>query len=119
MSLGEQIKKIRLAKGLSQKEVVIGANIEKAQFSRIENNKTDPSFSTIEKIANAMGCSMSELFSTGEDLKDINSFNKSILEKVSILEHLEEDEKKGIYSIIDGLATKQRLKQTLSNALAF
>jgi hypothetical protein len=66
-----------------------------------------------------MGCSMSELFSTGEDLKDINSFNKSILEKVSILEHLEEDEKKGIYSIIDGLATKQRLKQTLSNALAF
>lgn len=118
MSLGEQIKKVRLAKGLSQKEVVMGANIEKAQFSRIENNKTDPSFSTIEKIANAMGCTMSELFSTGEEIKDINSFSKSILEKVSILEHLDEDEKKGIYSIIDGLATKQKLKQTLSNALS-
>lgn len=118
MSLGEQIKKVRLAKGLSQKEVVMGANIEKAQFSRIENNKTDPSFSTIEKIANAMGCTMSELFSIGEEIKDINSFSKSILEKVSILEHLDEDEKKGIYSIIDGLATKQKLKQTLSNALS-
>ena len=94
MSLGELIKKVRLAKGLSQKEVVMGANIEKAQFSRIENNKTDPSFSTIEKIANAMGCTMAELFSTGEDIKDINSFSKSILEKVSILEHLDEDEKK-------------------------
>jgi transcriptional regulator with XRE-family HTH domain len=118
MGLGEQIKKIRLAKGLSQKEVVLGANIEKAQFSRIENNKTDPSFSTIEKIAKSMGCTMSELFSNGEDLKDINSFSKSILEKVTILEHLEEDEKKGIYSIIDGLATKQKLKLTLSNALS-
>ncbi len=118
MSLGELIKKVRLAKGLSQKEVVMSANIEKAQFSRIENNKTDPSFSTIEKIANAMGCTMAELFSTGEDIKDINSFSKSILEKVSILEHLDEDEKKGIYSIIDGLATKQKLKQTLSNALS-
>lgn len=117
MRLGEQIKKVRLAKGLSQKEVVLGANIEKAQFSRIENNKTDPSFSTIEKIANAMGCTMSELFGAGEEIKDINSFSKSILEKVSILEHLEEEEKKGIYSIIDGLATKQKLKQTLSNAL--
>ena len=30
---------------------------------------------------------------------------------------LDEDEKKGIYSIIDGLATKQKLRQTLSNAL--
>ena len=39
MSLGEQIKKIRLSRGLSQKEVVMGANIEKAQFSRIENDK--------------------------------------------------------------------------------
>jgi transcriptional regulator with XRE-family HTH domain len=118
MGLGEQIKKVRLAKGLSQKEVVIGADIEKAQFSRIENDKTDPSYSTIEKIAKAMGCTLSELFNTGEELKDVHSMYKSLMEKVIILENLEEDEKKGIYSIIDGLATKQKLKQTLSNALA-
>ena len=117
MSLGEQIKRIRLAKGLSQKEVVIGASIEKAQFSRIENSKTDPSFSTIEKIAKAMGCTLSELFSTGEDFKDIHSVDKSIIEKITILDHLDDDEKKSIYFIIDGLATKQKLKQTLSNAL--
>ncbi|QYS87208.1 helix-turn-helix transcriptional regulator [Flavobacterium oreochromis] len=117
MSLGEQIKKMRLLKGLSQKEVVMSANIEKAQFSRIENDKTDPSYSTLEKIAKAMNCTMSELFSTNEDFKDINSIDKSLIEKVSIIENLEEDEKKGLYSIIDGLSTKQKLKQTLSNAL--
>ncbi|MBK9568382.1 MAG: helix-turn-helix transcriptional regulator [Saprospiraceae bacterium] len=33
----------------------MSADIEKAQFSRIENDKTDPSYSTIEKIAKAMG----------------------------------------------------------------
>jgi transcriptional regulator with XRE-family HTH domain len=65
--LGEQIKRIRLAKGLSQKEVVMAANIEKAQFSRIENDKTDPSYSTIEKIAKAMGCSIAELFASAEE----------------------------------------------------
>jgi transcriptional regulator with XRE-family HTH domain len=118
MSLGEQIKRIRLAKGLSQKEVVMVANIEKAQYSRIENDKTDPSYSTIEKIAKAMGCTLSELFNTSEDIKDIHSMDKSIMEKVTILENLDENEKKGIYSIIDGLATKQKLKQTLSNALS-
>ncbi|MDD2674882.1 MAG: helix-turn-helix transcriptional regulator [Flavobacterium sp.] len=38
--------------------------MDKAQFSRMENNKTDPSFSTIEKIAKAMGCSIAELFAS-------------------------------------------------------
>jgi transcriptional regulator with XRE-family HTH domain len=117
MSLGEQIKKVRLAKGLSQKEVVMSANIEKAQFSRIENDKTDPSFSTIEKIAKAMKCNLAELFGYGEEIKEINSIDKSVVEKVSILEALEENDKKCIYSIIDGLAAKQKLKLTLANAL--
>ena len=118
MGLGKQIKRIRLAKGLSQKEIVMAANIEKAQYSRIENDKTDPSYSTIEKIAKAMGCTLSELFETAEDFKEINSMDKSLMEKVTILENLDEEEKKGIYSIIDGLATKQKLKQTLTNALS-
>jgi transcriptional regulator with XRE-family HTH domain len=118
MRLGEQIKRVRLTKGLSQKEVVMAANIEKAQYSRIENDKTDPSYTTIEKIAKAMGCSLSELFNTGEDIKDIHSIDKSLIEKVNILENLDEEEKKSIYSIIDGLATKQKLKLTLSNALS-
>lgn len=117
MGLVGWIQRVRLAKGLSQKEVVLSANIEKAQFSRIENDKTDPSFSTIEKIAKAMSCSLSELFGYGEELKDINSIDKSAFEKVSILENLDENDKRCIYSIIDGLAAKQKLKQTLANAL--
>jgi hypothetical protein len=48
-----------------------------------------------------MGCTLSELFNTGEEVKDVYSMDKSLMEKVIILENLEEDEKKGIYSIID------------------
>ncbi|UKB85059.1 hypothetical protein LF887_05380 [Chryseobacterium sp. MEBOG06] len=50
--------------------------------------------------------------------RGIHSIDKSLIEKVTILENLDEEERKGIYSIIDGLSTKQKLKQTLSNALA-
>ncbi|TAF78894.1 MAG: hypothetical protein EAZ50_12745, partial [Runella slithyformis] len=42
---------------------------------------------------------LSELFNTGEEVKDVHSMDKSLMEKVIILENLEEDEKKGIYSI--------------------
>ena len=80
--------------------------------------KTDPSYSTIEKIAKAMDCTLSELFNHNEEeFKEIHVMDKSLMEKVSILDNLEEKEKLGIYAIIDGLATKQKLKQTLTNAL--
>jgi len=37
---------------------------------------------------------------------------------MQMLDQLEDNEKKSIFSIIDGLVTKQRLKQTLSSALS-
>ncbi|WP_228465919.1 helix-turn-helix domain-containing protein, partial [Flavobacterium psychrophilum] len=117
MSIGEQIKKVRLAKGLSQKEVVMGANIDKAQFSRIENSKTDPSFSTIEKIAKSMGCTIAELFASAEELKDINSHDKSLMEKLVLMETLNEEEKQTLFNILDAFVSKKKYKDTLSGLL--
>lgn len=88
MNITDKIKTARTNKGLSQKEIAIG--FDQAQYSLIENGKTNLSFSVIEKIA----CTLSELFNT------------------------DEDEKKGIYATIDGLATKKKLKQTRFYALA-
>lgn len=117
MSVGEQIKKVRIAKGLSQKEVVIGASIDKAQFSRIENSKTDPSFSTIEKIAKAMGCSIAELFASAEEIKDINSHDKSLMEKLTLIETLSDEEKQTLFNILDAFVSKKKYKDTLSGLL--
>jgi transcriptional regulator with XRE-family HTH domain len=64
------------------------ASIDKSQFSRIENNKTEPSFSTIEKIAKAMGCSIAELFASSKKIKDIDSHDKSLMEKLTLIETL-------------------------------
>lgn len=61
MNIGEQIKNTRTAKNLSQKEVALALEMDQAQFLRIENGKTDPSFSTIEKIAQALGVELVEL----------------------------------------------------------
>jgi len=94
MDLGEQIKRIRTAKGLSQKEVLNISGLDKAQFSRIENGKTDPSFTTLEKIAKALGISISELFATTDEIKEVNSHDKTVMEKVSLIESLNDDEKK-------------------------
>ena len=117
MDLGEQIKRMRTAKGLSQKEVLNISGLDKAQLSRIENSKTDPSFSTLERIAKALGVSLPELFATTDELKDINSHDKSVMEKVNLIESLSDDEKNTIYSMLDAFVGKRKLKEVLSNVL--
>ena len=117
MDLGEQIKRIRTAKGLSQKEVLNISGLDKAQLSRIENGKTDPSFTTLEKIAKALGISISELFATTDEIKEVNSHDKTVMEKVSLIESLNDDEKNTLYSMLDAFVGKRKLKDALSNVL--
>ncbi len=117
MNIGDKIKKIREAKGLSQKEVAIALSMNPSQYSKIENGKVDPQFSSIERIAKALGMDMADFFSS-EQIADVNSLNKSVVEKVQLIEQLDENQKKSIFSIIDMAIYNIKLKQTLSNALA-
>jgi transcriptional regulator with XRE-family HTH domain len=117
MNIGDKIKKLREAKGLSQKEVALALSMNPSQYSKIENGKVDPQFSSIERIAKALGVSVADFFSA-DTIPDINSLNKSVVEKVQLIEQLEETQKKSIFSIIDMAIYNIKLKQTLSNALA-
>lgn len=117
MNIGDQIKRIRTAKNLSQKEVALSLEMDQAQFSRIENGKTDPAFSTIEKVAQALGVGLAELVNTEEDIFEVNSYDKSVIEKMALIDQLEEKEKSAFFTILDALVSKKRLKESLANAL--
>lgn len=117
MKIGERIKDIRTAKNLSQKEVALLLEMDQSQYSKIENGKTDPYFSTIEKISNALGVNLNDLLAPDDVFKNINSFEKSFIERLQLVDQLEDEEKKCIFSIIDSLVSKRRLKSALSNAL--
>ncbi|QNU67236.1 helix-turn-helix transcriptional regulator [Ruminiclostridium herbifermentans] len=69
MKIGEQIKKIRKEKQLSQKEVSKRANISQNFLSEIENGKSC-GISTIESICSALGITLSFLFK--EEYEDMN-----------------------------------------------
>jgi len=59
--LGENLKRIRTAKGISQGEISRKLEVDKSFVSNIENGKTNPTLSTIAKIAKAIGVSVGEL----------------------------------------------------------
>ncbi|HEY7679251.1 MAG TPA: helix-turn-helix transcriptional regulator [Terriglobia bacterium] len=62
MNLGESIRKIRQAKGLSQGEMQKRTGILRSYLSRVENGHTVPSLATLQRLAAAMGVALSDFF---------------------------------------------------------
>jgi transcriptional regulator with XRE-family HTH domain len=118
MDLGECIKKMREAKGLSQKEVALACKMDTGNYSRIENGKTDPAFSSVVKIAKAMDVELIDLFQADQILKDVNSFDKSLAEKLAFIEGLDKKDKIAFYAVLDAFIGKKKLKDALSNVLS-
>ncbi|MFA5780612.1 MAG: helix-turn-helix transcriptional regulator [Elusimicrobiota bacterium] len=59
--LGQNLKRIRTEKGLSQGDIMKTLGMPKSFISNIENGKTNPTLSTITKLAKAMGVSVGDL----------------------------------------------------------
>ena len=54
-------KKWRLKKNMSQGDLATALSVDRAYISNIENGRMNPTLSTLEKIARALGISSSEL----------------------------------------------------------
>ncbi len=102
---------------MSQKEVALASKIDNSNYSKIENNKTDPAFSSVVKIANALGVSLADLFKAEELLTDVNSIDKSLMEKMTLVEQLDKKEKAAFYAVLDAFLGKKKMKDALSKVL--
>lgn len=60
-SLGQKIRKLRQAKGLSQEEFAHDADIDRSYVGQIERGERNLAFSNILKIARALGVKVSDL----------------------------------------------------------
>lgn len=59
--LGENLKRIRIEKNISQTEIAKALDVDRSFVSNIENGKTNPTLSTITNLAKVLGVSASEL----------------------------------------------------------
>ncbi|MBG9377049.1 hypothetical protein I5907_12460 [Panacibacter sp. DH6] len=69
------------------------------------------------KIAKALGVPLYDLFKADEVFADVNSFDKSLMEKIALIEHLDKKEKTAFYAVLDVFLGKKKMKDALSNVL--
>ena len=50
-----------------------------------------------------------------EIFKDVNTYDKTLMEKLKLIDELEGTKKKSLYNIIDSLIAKKRLKDNLQS----
>lgn len=58
---GENMKKIRLEKGLSQGDICRALDLDRSYISNVENGKQNLTISTMEKISRVLGVDINQL----------------------------------------------------------
>lgn len=62
IKMGERIKMIRLKKNMTQNDLALQCDFEKASLSRIESGLSNPTMRTLFRISKALGVEIGEFF---------------------------------------------------------
>ena len=100
--LGQNIRKYRIQKGWSQKQLSDAVNIDRAEISRIENGERGAmSCTMLRRFAKALGVSMDELMGEDEENDDV------VVQHQRKFEQLDTNNQNIIDQMTDALLLKQ------------
>ena len=97
VALGDNLKRLRRDKNLTQGELADLSNIRVGQISKIERNEVDPKLSTIYGLINALGCTPNSLLNDVSET-NLDGLMEMVLERTLALS---EKEKTTLIDVID------------------
>lgn len=117
MKVGQRIKKLRKLKGgLTQAQLAGKIPMDQSQYSRIEKDKTDPTLTTLFKVAQALDRELVDFFEPTKP-SNLKIENRRDIEKLEMLQKLEENDKFMVFQIIDRLYSREKMKESLAKLL--
>ncbi|HCH0380385.1 TPA: helix-turn-helix transcriptional regulator [Vibrio parahaemolyticus] len=100
-----KIKELRNSKNLNQEDVAKAIGITKNTYIKYENGTQSPKLETIEKLSEFFGVTTAELISDIEP-----TVNGKLGAKLKLIEQLDDEEKKSIMMMIEGLILRNQSK---------
>ena len=97
MALGDNIRRLRVNRGMTQGDLSLKTGVKLGQISKIERNEADPKVSTIYKILSALDCSADSIF-MDQEKTGVKGVLKEAFESMA---KLPESEQTIIINIID------------------
>ena len=112
--IGENIRRMRELKHLSQKELAASIGAAPTQYSRVETGKVIPSLKTLMGVAKALDTSLDSLVNAnGSASQEVTIKDKSLFDKVQLIDSLPEDEKGAVLKVIELAMNKKKFKELL------
>ena len=92
MNLGKSIQTCRVKRGLSQATLAQRTGLSVSYLSMLENSKRDPTMSTVQRIATALGVPLEILFFLGAEKGELAGIDKALAGQLALtaLELLDE-----------------------------
>ncbi len=81
-NIGARLKALRLAKGLSQSDVIRRSGLMGAYLSRVENGHTVPTLRSLERLAKAFGIEFYQLFYNGKNPQAVVTIERECAERI-------------------------------------
>ncbi len=119
MNIAENLKAYREQKGLLQKEVANAVGVHPSNYSKMEKGERDVSIEVADKLAKYFGVSLDELVHmSGNVPEEVSIVDKSVSERINLIQQLEEEDKKALFRIIDSMLTKSKFKDFFNKNVA-
>jgi transcriptional regulator with XRE-family HTH domain len=115
-TFGDNLKRIRTAKGISQGDLADMINMHPTHISRYERNLTSPSVDVVRKISDALKVSADELIfgDTQQKAKDTIQDNE-LMNMFSTVQHLEKNEQNTIKTLIKAFIFQKDIQVKLAH----
>lgn len=121
MKLGNNLKELRESKGYTQQQMADLIHTHRTGYSKMENNQQDVPVDSLVLIAKNFGITIDDIVFYNERNgvpKEVSIEDKAILEKLQLINELEEEEKSILLKLIETFVSKKRFKDFLQKNIA-
>jgi transcriptional regulator with XRE-family HTH domain len=121
MKIGDNLKKLREAKGLTQQEMADLIHTHRTGYSKMENNQQDIPVDGLIAIATHFGITVDEIIYFGDKdgiPKEITLEDKTATEQARLIAELDDKDKTVVLSMIETMLTKKKFKDFFAKNVA-